>query len=231
MTSIPKTLDKQWAILLQDEFQKPYFATLIKHYKHALKQGNVFPTRENLFAAYNLTPMEKIRVVILGQDPYHGSFMHNGQKIPQAMGLSFSVPYHAPLPPSLRNIYKELNDNLGIPIPTHGNLSAWAKRGVLLLNTILSVQEGCASSHQHFGWEHFTDATIKLISHSCDGVVFLLWGKFAQKKAPLIDQTKHHILTAPHPSPLARGFIGSKIFAKANTVLCQNAPFDWGLEP
>lgn len=226
---VPKTLDSKWCEILNDEFSKPYFAQIIQHYKESLKLGNVFPTRENVFAAFNLTPLNKIRVVILGQDPYHGSFLQDGKKIPQAMGLSFSVPRGAPLPPSLRNIYKELNENLGVAIPSHGDLSAWAKRGVLLLNAILSVQEGKAGSHQHFGWENFTDAAICKVSEQCNGVVFLLWGKFAQKKIPLIDANKHYILTAPHPSPLAQGFVGSKIFAHADSILRQNAPFDWGL--
>ena len=226
---VPKTLDSTWCEILHEEFEKPYFAQIVHYYKESLKLGNVFPTRENVFAAFNLTPLRKIRVVILGQDPYHGSFLHDGKRIPQAMGLSFSVPRGAPLPPSLRNIYKELHDNLGVAIPTHGDLSAWATRGVLLLNAILSVQEGRAGSHQHFGWESFTDAAIRKVSEQCDGVVFLLWGKFAQKKIPLIDASKHHILTAPHPSPLAQGFLGSKIFARADCLLRQNAPFCWEL--
>lgn len=231
--SAPKTLNKEWVQFLEDEFEKPYFMAIIQHYKHALTQGqSIFPPNHLIFNAFNLTPLRSIKVVILGQDPYHGSFMVNNVEIPQAMGLSFSVPRGIPIPPSLHNIYKEIEQSLGIKMPSHGDLTAWAKRGILLLNSILSVKKNCASSHKDFGWEQFSDAVISKISNELHGIVFLLWGNFAKKKACLINSDKHCIITASHPSPLARGFVGSGVFKKANEALIRfnKEPMDWSLE-
>lgn len=229
----PKTLSKAWINLLNDEFEKPYFLEIITHYKNALQahKDSIFPPNNLIFHALNLTPPESVRIVILGQDPYHGSIMTQEGEIPQAMGLSFSVPKSVPIPPSLRNIYKELHQSLHITPPHHGDLSAWAQRGVLLLNAILTVQKGMAGSHKHFGWEVFTDSIIRALSTHFSGIIFMLWGNFAKKKATLIDTTKHHIITAPHPSPLARGFVGSGVFLQANKALesMRKAPMDWRL--
>lgn len=210
----------QWKELLKDEFEKPYFKQIKHHYLEAKSRGEIIYPQGNLtFNALNLTPPEKVKIVILGQDPYHGSFMHNGIEIPQAMGLSFSVPKPVPIPPSLKNIYKELNLSLNIPIPSHGDLTQWCQRGVLLLNAIFSVKKGQAGSHSRFGWENFSDAIIKVISDNYEGIIFMLWGNYAKKKAPLIDTTKHILITAPHPSPLAQGFVGSGVFIKAQESL------------
>lgn len=230
---IPKTLSCEWANLLRDEFDKPYFLDIINKYKNAIKKHKnmIFPPNELIFNAFNLTPPSSVRIVILGQDPYHGSIFINEREIPQAMGLSFSVPKEVPIPPSLRNIYKEINQSLNICIPQHGDLTQWAKRGVLLLNAILSVQKGMAGSHKNFGWETFTDSVIQSLSTKYNNIVFMLWGNFAKKKISLIDTTKHTIITAPHPSPLARGFVGSGVFLQANKAL-QNMgqpPMDWGI--
>lgn len=227
----PKTLDTEWAALLGDEFSKPYFAQIIAHYCHAAANATIFPPSALTFHALNLTPPSKVRVVILGQDPYHGSIFHNGTEIPQAMGLSFSVPSGVPIPPSLRNIYKELESSLDFTPPNHGDLSAWAQRGALLLNAILSVEKGKAASHRHFGWEQFTDAIISALSREFSGIIFMLWGNYARKKSALIDPTRHVIITAPHPSPLAQGFLGSGVFLHAQRALRDMgaAPFDWSL--
>lgn len=234
---IPKTLSPQWVNLLKDEFSKPYFLEIIKHYKQALQthknavfpQNAIFPPNELIFNAFNLTPPESVRIVILGQDPYHGSIFTQDGEIPQAMGLSFSVPKVVPIPPSLKNIYKELENSLGICMPNHGDLTQWATKGVLLLNAILSVQKGTAGSHKHFGWETFTDSVIYALSTHFSGIVFMLWGNFAKKKISLIDSTKHAIITAPHPSPLARGFVGSGVFLQTNKALQDmgKMPMDW----
>lgn len=217
----PKTLSPEWADLLKCEFDKPYFLNIIAKYKQAIAmyKDSIFPAKELIFHAFNLTPPSSVRVVILGQDPYHGSIFTQGREIPQAMGLSFSVPKIVPIPPSLRNIYKEINRSLGIPIPQHGDLTQWARRGVLLLNSILSVQKGMAGSHKEFGWETFTDSVIHMLSQNYRDIVFMLWGNFAKKKISLIDTTKHVVITAPHPSPLARGFVGSGVFLQANQAL------------
>lgn len=229
-TLAPKTLSKPWASLLEAEFQKPYFQNIIKSYNAALKKGEViYPPKELTFNAFNLTPPQNVKIVILGQDPYHGSFFSGGYEIPQAMGLSFSVPPNAPLPPSLKNIYKELSLSLHIKAPPNGDLSEWGRRGVLLLNSIFSVQKGMASSHKSFGWEYFSDAVISTLSSHFSGIVFMLWGNYAKQKAHLIDSAKHAIITAPHPSPLARGFVGSGVFVRANEALIKmgKPPFDW----
>lgn len=229
----PKTLSPEWTNLLKNEFSKTYFLEIIKHYKYALKthKNAIFPKNELIFNAFNLTAPESVRIVILGQDPYHGSIFTQEGEIPQAMGLSFSVPKVVPIPPSLRNIYKEIENSLNIVMPSHGDLTKWATKGVFLLNSILSVQKGIAGSHKHFGWEIFTDSVIHTLSENYNGIVFMLWGNFAKKKIPLIDTTKHAIIAAPHPSPLARGFVGSGVFLQANNILQSmgKTPMDWSL--
>lgn len=187
----------------------------------------IFPTKDDVFNAFTYTPFERVRVVILGQDPYHGPG--------QAHGLSFSVPPGVKAPPSLVNIFKEIERDLGIARPAHGNLEHWAKQGVLLLNAMLTVEQSNAGSHQGKGWESFTDAAIESINRQREGVVFLLWGSYAQKKGALIDSEKHLVLTAPHPSPLSahRGFLGCGHFSQANTYLQSQGlePIDWSLSP
>ncbi|RDU61742.1 uracil-DNA glycosylase [Helicobacter sp. MIT 14-3879] len=228
----PKTLHKDWCEFLKDEFNKPYFKNIIQSYKHAQHSNQtIFPPRELIFNAFNLTPLHSIRVVILGQDPYHGSFRFCDKEIPQAMGLSFSVPRPVPIPPSLKNIYEEITQSLGIIMPNHGDLSVWASRGILLLNAILTVEKGKAGSHKDFGWEYFSDSVIARISDKLEGVVFMLWGNFAKKKIGLINCTKHIVITAPHPSPLTQGFVGSGIFKRANEELLKRGkePIDWSL--
>ena len=222
----------QWCEFLKEEFDKPYFHRIIASYKEAIASNkSIFPRRDQIFQAFNLTPIDSVRAVILGQDPYHGSAIIGGQEVPQAMGLSFSVPKGIAIPPSLLNIYKELQNSLGLRPPNHGDLSAWARRGVLLLNAILTVEKGRPGSHKDFGWEEFSDAVISRISQSKSGIVFMLWGAFAKKKAALIDSKKHIVVTAAHPSPLARGFVGSGIFKAANDALMRagQAPLDWSL--
>lgn len=189
-------------------------------------QGKViYPQQEKIFHALHLTPFDKVRVIILGQDPYHGPG--------QAEGLSFSVPKGIPLPPSLRNIFKELRDDLGIPLPTHGHLSSWAEQGVLLLNTVLTVEAGKPASHANYGWEALTDHIIKRLSDEKDYLIFLLWGNYAQRKASLIDAQKHTILQAPHPLPFSayQGFFGCHHFSQVNELLIKkgNTPIDWKL--
>lgn len=223
---------EEWKELLKEEFSKPYFLKIKEKYIQAKKQGQiVFPPAKLTFNALNLTPPEKLKILILGQDPYHGSIFVNQQEIPQAMGLSFSVPRGVPIPPSLKNIYKELAQSIDFTPPNHGDLTKWAENGILLLNAIFSVQKGLPASHQDFGWEEFSDAIIKNISHHFEGIVFMLWGNFAKKKIPLIDSNKHTIITAPHPSPLARGFVGSGVFRDANLALQKyHKTMDWSLE-
>lgn len=216
-------IEKEWEKILADEFEKPYFIALANAVREAYRTEVVFPPPADLFSAFALTPFSEVRVVILGQDPYHGPG--------QAHGLAFSVQDGVAVPPSLVNIYKEINDDVGPPIATGGNLTHWAKQGVLLLNSSLTVRAGEAGSHRIFGWEKFTDAVIQTISEEKEHVVFLLWGSHAQAKSVLIDSKKHHILTAPHPSPLSayRGFFGSKHFSKTNKYLKQHnlPPIDW----
>ncbi|CBG39315.1 uracil-DNA glycosylase [Helicobacter mustelae] len=221
-----------WKELLKEEFQKPYFAQIKQKYITAKKQGAIlYPPAKLTFHALNLTPPTTLKIVILGQDPYHGSAILGNQEVPQAMGLSFSVPRGMPIPPSLQNIYKELAQSKGFIPPNHGDLSKWASNGVLLLNAILSVERGRAASHQDFGWEQFSDAIIRTISQEFYGIVFMLWGNFAKKKAHLIDPQKHAIIPAPHPSPLSRGFLGSGVFVRADEALQKfgKAPMDWSL--
>ncbi|WP_419172845.1 uracil-DNA glycosylase [Halobacteriovorax sp.] len=213
--------DKSWLTYLKDEFQKDYMRELSEFLNS--EDGEIFPKREELFSALNLTPLEKVKVVILGQDPYHGEG--------QAHGLSFSVNKGVKIPPSLRNIYKELNEDLGVEVPEHGFLEEWAKEGVLLLNNCLSVRKAQAGSHQKKGWEKFTAKIIEVINEQCENVVFILWGSPAQKKGKNIDESKHLVLKSVHPSPLSsyRGFFGSKPFSKANAYLIENdlKPVSW----
>lgn len=218
-------IEESWKEALKEEFDKPYFAELVRtlHAEKAAGQ-KVYPPGGEIFKAFELTPLPSVKVVILGQDPYHG--------YGQAMGLSFSVPDGVPAPPSLKNIFKEIETETGEKMSGRTNLEGWARQGVLLLNAILTVRAGEAASHSRIGWETFTDSVIRCISERCDGVVFMLWGNFARSKASLIDPSKHLILEAAHPSPLARGaFFGCGHFTRANEWLCSRglAPIDWRL--
>ena len=218
-------IEESWKRALAAEFEKDYFAKLVE-YLHAEKAAGVtvFPPGKDIFRAFELTPLDKVKVVILGQDPYHG--------YGQAMGLSFSVPDGVPAPPSLKNIFREIETDLGVQMSGRPNLEGWARQGVLLLNAILTVRAGSPASHSRIGWETFTDAVIRTISDRCDGVVFMLWGNFARGKRELIDGQKHLILEAAHPSPLARGaFFGCRHFSKANGWLASHGktPIDWQL--
>jgi len=207
-------IEASWKKILKDEFEKPYFESLISFVKQEYKTYTCYPKGTDIFNAFELSPFDKTKVVILGQDPYHGPG--------QAHGLSFSVPRGIPLPPSLINIHKELKEDLTISPPSHGNLEAWALQGVLLLNATLSVRAHKAGSHQNKGWETFTDQVIKELSDKKTDLVFLLWGGSAKKKVKLIDTTKHHILTSGHPSPLSanRGYwFGNRHFSKTNEIL------------
>lgn len=218
-------IEESWRQLLQPEFDKPYFAELAAYlHKEKAKGATVYPPGPQIFRAFELCPASKLKVVILGQDPYHGPG--------QAMGLSFSVPDDVPAPPSLKNIFKEIESDLGIRMSGKPNLEAWASQGVLLLNAVLTVRAGQPTSHSRIGWEQFTDAVIRAISEQCEGVVFMLWGNFARSKAPLIDRTRHTVLEAAHPSPLARGaFFGCRHFSQANAILSSEGktPIDWAL--
>ena len=218
-------IEESWKQALQSEFDKPYFAGLVRSLHEEKDRGEViYPPGGQIFRAFELTPVTKVKVVIPGQDPYHNPG--------QAMGLSFSVPDGVPAPPSLVNIFKEISADLGIRMSGSPNLEPWARQGVLLLNSILTVRAGQAASHRSLGWETFTDAVIKYLSDNCDGIVFMLWGNFARTKATLIDPAKHLILEAAHPSPLARGaFFGCKHFSKANNFLTfkGKTPIEWQL--
>ena len=224
MTINPK-LPSDWLELLNDEFNKEYFFNLKSFLLEEKKQYTVYPKSKNIFNAFNTTSVKDIKVVILGQDPYHG--------INQAHGLSFSVEGEIAKPPSLQNIFKELHDDIGCDIPVSGNLTSWAKQGVFLINAVLTVRANQANSHRDKGWENFTDAVIKKISDALPHVVFILWGRPAQKKRVLIDSTKHLVIESPHPSPLSsfRGFFGSKPFSRANNYLISNniEPIHWCL--
>jgi len=206
-------IEKSWKKVLAPEFEKEYFKNLTKFVRQEYLSKTIYPKPENIFQAFNLSPFDKVRVVIIGQDPYHGPN--------QAHGLCFSVQEEIQNPPSLKNIFKELADDLNINLSGSGDLSSWAKQGVLLLNATLSVQARQAGSHQHKGWEEFTDTVIKTVSDKKENIVFLLWGSYAQSKSILIDSQKHLILKAPHPSPLSsyRGFFGCKHFSKTNRYL------------
>ena len=206
-------IDSSWKSRLANEFNAPYFEQLTNFVHDAYTHHQIFPPAKLIFNAFDLCPFDKVKVVIIGQDPYHG--------LGQAHGLSFSVNENIPLPPSLKNIYQEIRSDLGIQPLSHGNLERWAKQGVLLLNATLTVQADLAGSHQKKGWETFTDSAIKAVANEKEHVVFLLWGNYAQQKAQYIDRTKHLILTAVHPSPLSahRGFFGCKHFSQANQYL------------
>lgn len=223
---IKPQIEETWKNVLMDEFKKDYFIKLKEFLVEEKKKYTVYPPGSQIFAAFNHTPFNSVKVVILGQDPYHGPG--------QAHGLCFSVPKGTPTPPSLQNIFKEINSDLGLPVPNHGNLEKWAKQGVLLLNATLTVRANQAGSHQNKGWETFTDAAIKALSDHHKGLVFILWGNYAQAKTSIIDANKHFILTAPHPSPLSasRGFFGCKHFSKTNRLLTSigKEPIDWSLD-
>lgn len=226
----PFVLDSGWQTVLEEELCKPYVAQLAAFVEEERARHEVFPPKELMFNALRLTPYEKVKVVIVGQDPYHG--------VGQAHGLSFSVPVGVPPPPSLKNIYKELAQDVGIKEPEHGCLTSWAKQGVLLLNAVLTVRKGEANSHKGMGWERFTDAIIHAVCQKTDPVIFVLWGKSAQDKCLNVDglgsSSKHFILKAPHPSPFSAhsGFLGCKHFSKINEILksCRHDPINWGLE-
>lgn len=216
-------IEKSWQEVLQVEFDKPYFESLVSFVKQEYASNTIFPPAGQIFNAFNTCPFNNVKVVILGQDPYHGPG--------QAHGLCFSVNDGIQFPPSLQNIFKEITSDLGIPAPKTGNLTRWAEQGVLLLNATLTVRASQAGSHQGKGWEEFTDAVIKTISEKAENVVFILWGSYAIKKKSLIDASKHCILTAPHPSPLSsyRGFFGCKHFSQTNTYLTSKGktPIEW----
>lgn len=219
-------IEESWKVELKDEFKKPYFKQIVEHIKTEKEQGKtIYPPGSLIFHAFDATPIDHVKVVILGQDPYHGP--------KQAHGLSFSVQNGVPPPPSLVNIFKELHEDVGMPIPSHGNLEKWAQQGVLLLNASLTVRAGEPMSHSKIGWHHFTDSVIRKVSEDKKHVVFMLWGKFAQEKRTLIDEKKHLILKAAHPSPLSahNGFFGCHHFSKANAWLMKHGidPIDWAL--
>jgi uracil-DNA glycosylase len=219
-------IEAGWKELLKSEFNKPYFSNIVKHIKTEKAQGKtIYPPGSQFFAAFDITPIDNVKVVILGQDPYHGPG--------QAHGLCFSVAPGVPPPPSLVNIFKELKEDIGIAIPDHGNLSNWASQGVFLLNASLSVRAGEPMSHAKIGWADFTDTVIRKISEKKDHVVFMLWGKFAQEKRVLIDESKHLVLKSAHPSPLSahNGFYGNRHFSKANEFLMKHGigAVDWQL--
>lgn len=219
-------IESSWKEVLKDEFKKPYFKQIAEHLKTEKAQGKtIYPAGSNIFHAFEATPFDDVKVVILGQDPYHGAR--------QAHGLSFSVQKDVPLPPSLINIFKELHDDVGVPVPTHGHLEKWAKQGVLLLNASLTVRAGEAMSHSKIGWEKFTNTVIEKVSDLKQHIVFVLWGRFAQEKQALIDEKKHYILKSAHPSPLSakNGFFDSRPFSKINSYLVKKGidPIDWAL--
>ena len=218
-------IEQTWKNALASEFEKPYFASLVR-FLHAERQAGrrVFPPGSQIFRAFELTPVNDVKVVVLGQDPYHGPG--------QAHGLSFSVPDNMPAPPSLKNIFKEIETDLGVRMSGYPNLENWARQGVLLLNAVLTVRCAEAASHSKIGWQEFTDAVIRYVSDNCEGVVFMLWGNFARTKSELIDRSRHCVLEAAHPSPLARGaFFGCRHFSKANEYLTSTGrtPIDWKL--
>ena len=216
-------ISNDWLEPLKPEFRKPYYAKLYKTVMDEYHTKRIYPPADDIFNAFALTPLKDVKVVILGQDPYHGDG--------QAHGLCFSVKPQVAIPPSLENIYKELHDDLGCKIPSHGCLTSWAKQGVLLLNTVLTVQAHKPMSHRGVGWEEFTDAAIAKLNTQDRPIVFILWGKPAQEKAKMLSNPKHLVLKAPHPSPLSayRGFFGSKPFSQTNDFLIKNGetPIQW----
>lgn len=218
-------IEKSWNDALRSEFEKDYFTSLVRFLHDEKAAGNViYPPGSRIFKAFELTPVHEVKVVILGQDPYHGAG--------QAMGLSFSVPDNVPAPPSLKNIFAEIESDLGLKMSGSTNLEPWARQGVLLLNAILTVRAGQAASHSRIGWEQFTDAVIKYLNDNCEGIVFLLWGNFARSKKVLVNENRHYVLEAAHPSPLARGaFFGCRHFSKTNEILVSEGktPINWQL--
>jgi len=216
-------IEASWKRRLSNEFEEPYFRELTDFVRQEYTTKQIFPPGKLIFHAFEQSPFEKTKVVILGQDPYHGPG--------QAHGLCFSVPEGIDLPPSLQNIFKEISDDLGLPTPTNGNLDRWAAQGVLLLNATLTVQANRAGSHQNKGWERFTDRVIRILAEEKEHLVFILWGSFAQKKGEFIDRGRHLVLSSPHPSPLSsyRGFFGNKHFSKTNQYLELNGirPIQW----
>lgn len=221
--SVQVKIEPSWKERLQEEFDKPYFENLIAFVKQEYRSYRVFPPGNLIFNAFNLCPFDKVKVVLIGQDPYH--------ELGQAHGLCFSVNDGVPFPPSLVNIFKEINTDIGAPVPQSGNLTRWAEQGVLLLNATLTVREHVAGSHQRRGWEDFTDAVIRILSRERDGLVFILWGSYAQSKSYLIDSSRHLILRSAHPSPLSayRGFFGNHHFSLTNNYLAQQGqtPIEW----
>lgn len=219
-------IQNDWLDALQGEFRKPYYKELFETVKKEYHTHKIYPPSDDIFNAFHLTPLHEVKVVILGQDPYHGDR--------QAHGLCFSVKPEVEIPPSLVNIYKELHDDLGCTIPSHGYLVKWAKQGVLMLNTVLTVRAHQANSHRGIGWEEFTDAAIKALNEQDRPLVFILWGKPAQMKKHMLNNPKHLILEAPHPSPLSayRGFFGSRPFSQTNAFLEKNGiePIDWQID-
>ena len=218
-------IEESWKEALAGEFEKDYFRELVSELHREKAAGTViYPPGPLIFNAFDKTPLPSLKVVILGQDPYHNPG--------EAMGLSFSVPDGVRIPPSLRNIFKEIESDMGIRMSGSSNLEPWARQGVLLLNSILTVRAGAAASHRSLGWEYFTDAVIRCISERCEGIVFLLWGRYARSKAVLIDSSRHHVLEAAHPSPLAGGaFFGCRHFSRTNELLIAEgrSPIDWKL--
>lgn len=216
-------IENTWKQLLADQWDAPYFVKLTDFVRSEYSTTRVFPPAARIFAAFDACPVNSLKVVILGQDPYHG--------LGQANGLCFSVADGVRFPPSLNNIFKEVSSDTGAPFPSTGNLERWARQGVLLLNATLTVRENLAGSHQGYGWEQFTDNVIRTISEKCENIVFILWGSYAIKKKELIDQTKHLVLTSVHPSPLSahRGFFGNRHFSRANSYLveCGKSPIVW----
>lgn len=226
MTSSKVDIHPEWLEVLKDQFEADYFNKLKAFLIEEKKQYQVFPPGHQIFAAFNETPFSKTKLVIIGQDPYHGPG--------QANGMCFSVTDGIPPPPSLKNIFKEINGDLGLAIPSSGDLTPWAQQGVLLINATLTVRASKAGSHQKKGWEEFTDTVIKRLSEKRENLIFLLWGNFAIAKSKLIDQEKHHILSSVHPSPLSahRGFLGCKHFSKANELLIsmKKEPINWEIK-
>jgi len=226
MQSINPQIEESWKHVLQEEFDAPYFQGLTEFLREEKKKHIIYPPGPLIFSAFNHTPFNRVKVVILGQDPYHGPG--------QAHGLCFSVPDGVPHPPSLVNIFKEIESDLGIPVPKSSNLTKWASQGVLLVNAILTVRANEPTSHQNKGWETFTNAVIRNLSEKRKNLVFLLWGNYAQAKESLIDSGRHYILKAAHPSPLSanRGFFGCRHFSRTNQILSEQGvnEIDWSLE-
>ncbi|MBR4574501.1 MAG: uracil-DNA glycosylase [Lachnospiraceae bacterium] len=219
-------IDNEWLAPLKQEFSKPYYEKLYRFVNDEYKRSVIYPPKQDVFRAYEMTPIDKVKVLILGQDPYH--------EPGQAHGLCFSVTPGTDIPPSLVNIYKELHDDIGCSIPNNGYLIKWAEQGVMLLNTVLTVRAHAANSHRGKGWEQFTDATIAALNKEDRPIVYMLWGRNAGEKASMLDNPKQLVLTAPHPSPLSayKGFFGCRHFSKANDFLSANGitPIDWQIE-